>query len=130
MLLDTTLLIDFLRGKEEAINIIRKSQSNPLFTTEINVFEIITGTYLLENNIKEHLEKVNAMLSKLIVLEVNRNSAIEAGKIAATLIKEGKKIEETDCLIAGTALANGIKIIATRNKSHFERINNIKVLTY
>lgn len=130
MLLDTTLLIDFLRGKEEAVNIISKAQSGPLFTTEINVFELITGTYLLENNIKEHLEKVNAMLSKLIVLEVDRNSAIESGKIAATLIREGNKIGETDCLIAGTALANGIKTIATRNKMHFEKISQIKVISY
>ncbi len=124
------MLIDFLRGKEEAVELINKSQSSVLFTTEINVFELITGTYLLENKVKENLEKLNAFLSKLVILEINRNAAVESGKIAANLIKEGKKIEVTDCLIAGTAIANGIKIIATRNKSHFERINQIKVIDY
>jgi len=101
-----------------------------LFTTEINVFELITGTYLLETKVKENLEKLNAFLSKLVILEVNRNAAVESGKIAAALIKEGNKIEAIDCLIAGTAIANGIKTIVTRNKAHFERINQIKVISY
>ncbi len=130
MLLDTTLLIDFLRGKKEAIEILDKSATGILFTTEINVFELIVGAYIIEKNTKEHIEKVHALLSRLSVLNIDRNAAIESGKIAARLIKEGKRIEETDCLIAGTAIANGIKAIATRNKEHFERISEIKVISY
>lgn len=42
----------------------------------------------------------------------------------------GKKIGEVDCLIAAVALSNGIEEIVTENRTHFERISNVKVLSY
>ncbi len=129
-LLDTTLLIDFLRGKEEAIEVILSAESLSLATTEINVFELVTGAYLGKREVKEHLERMFAMLSRLTVLPLDRKASLRAGEIAGTLAKEGKMVEEMDGLIAGIALANGITEIITANKSHFERIKGLKVITY
>ncbi len=130
MLLDTTFLIDFLRGKKNAINLISHIEKKPLYTTEINVFELITGAYISKQEIKKHLEKIYALLSRINVLSLDRKSSIKAGEIAGKLIKEGKKIHETDCLIAGIALANGITNIVTENKSHYERIKGVKIISY
>jgi len=130
ILLDTTFLIDFLRGKKNAVELIEKSEGNTIYTTEINVFELITGVYISKQDTKKHIEQVKALISRINVLSLDRKSSIKAGEIAGRLIKKGKRIEETDCLIAGIALANGIKKIITENKSHYKRIAELKVKTY
>lgn len=130
MLLDSTILIDFLRGNETAVNTIRTLESTVLYTTEVNVFEIVTGTYAEKSNKHVHLEKFFALLSKIVVLPLDRKSSLKAGEIAGKLITEGKQIQETDCLIAGIALANGITQILTANKNHFERIPELRVISY
>ena len=130
MFADTTLLVDFLRGDQKAINLIQKVPSAPLFTSEINVFELIDGVYTANWEVQPHLDKVFAMLTKMTVLPFDRKAALKAGMISGMLTKEGKKIGETDCLIAGVALANGIKEFITKNKNHFVKINELKVITY
>ena len=70
------------------------------------------------------------MISRLRVLQLDRKAALKGGQILGSLIKEGKKIEETDCLIAGIAITNGINKIITANKTHYERIKEIKVIDY
>lgn len=130
MFLDTTLLIDFLHGKEKAIKVLEKATLYPLFTSEINVFELVQGVYLSPRNLHIQLEKIHGMLTQMIVLPFDRKTALKAGMISGELTKEGKKIGEVDCLIAGVALANGITEILTENKDHFERIKGLKVLSY
>ena len=130
MFVDTTLLIDLLRGKQEAIEVIRKVESRPLFTSEINVFELIEGVYASNLKVENHLEKVFALLTRITVLPFDRKAALAAGKISGILTKEGKKIGEVDCLIAGVALANGLHEIITENKEHFMRIPGLKIITY
>lgn len=131
MLADTTLLIDFLRGKESAVRMVEEiEKSGTLFTTEINVFELMIGIYAGSENVEVHTQKMLGILSKLVVLSLDRLATIQAAKIAGDLIKKGQKIEGTDSLIAGIALSNGINEIVTRNKSHFDRISEIKVITY
>lgn len=130
MLLDTSFIIDFLKGKENAIEAIKKFDKKQISTTEINVFELMTGVYALKSNVDIEISKVIAFLSALNVLALDRKASIKAGEILGNLIKGGKVIEQTDCLIAGIALSNGICDILTGNKKHFERIPNIKVITY
>ena len=130
MFIDTTLLIDFLRGEPRAVRMIQKAESNPFFTSEINVFELIDGVYTSSKEVQPHLEKVFALLTKINVLPFDRKAALKAGEISGTLTRAGKKIGETDCLIAGVALANGVSEIITENKAHFDKISGIKVITY
>ena len=45
--LDSTVIIDFLKSRKEAIDIIKHyKDKDSLFVTEINVFEILVGIYL------------------------------------------------------------------------------------
>ena len=48
----------------------------------------------------------------------------------ASLDKQGLTINQNDCLIASIILKNGFNKILTRNKKHFERIKNLKVVGY
>jgi tRNA(fMet)-specific endonuclease VapC len=129
ILVDSTVLIDFLRGKERAIHVIQEEEV-VLYTTEINVFELVTGAHAGERNTKEHLERVFAMLSRMIILPLDRKATMKAGQIAGELLRKGARIEETDCFIAGIALSNGITEILTKNLKHYKRIKEIQAVCY
>ena len=129
ILADTTLLIDFLRDKPSAVMAVQKYQAR-LFTTEINIFELIVGVYLSTVPTQRYLEKIRYLESQLVVLPLTRAATLEAGKIAGMLIKNGKKIEGTDSLIAGISMVNGIRDIITLNSGHFGRIPGINVVPY
>lgn len=130
MLLDTTFFIDFLREKEEAVIFLQKNQHLQLYTTEINVFELSVGIYLSRKNPQKHLELISAMLARMTVLPLERKATLKAGELAASAMKNGKTVGHTDSLIAGIALANGIKQIVTQNKAHFELFSDLKVYSY
>jgi tRNA(fMet)-specific endonuclease VapC len=129
ILVDSTVLIDFLRGKQKAIHAIQKEEV-VLYTTEINVFELVTGAHAGKKNQKEHLERIFGMLSRMIILPLDRKATMKAGEIAGVLLRKGKRIEGNDCLIAGIALSNGITEILTKNTKHYERIDQLKVVCY
>ncbi len=130
MFLDTTILIDFLHCEEKAIKIIKSLESQPLYTSEINIFELFRGAYLYGKDISRNIRKIETLASKLLVLNFDRKAALKSSIISAELSKKGQKIGETDCLIAGIALSNGIKKFVTNNKKHFERIPNLEVISY
>jgi len=130
MILDTTILVDFIRGKETAVSFIRKNKGESLFTTEINVFELFTGYFAMNRDTNLQLDKINFLLSKLIILQLDRKASLKSGEINGQLIKKGQTIDPTDCLIAGIGLANNVTSIVTRNKTHFERVSGIKVISY
>ncbi len=130
MLAETTFLIDLLKAKKEAIDFLEKNTIPLLYTTEICVFELMVGAYALRDKPEQEVQKINALLSRIVVLQVDRRAIIKAGEIAGTLLKQGKQIEDTDCLIAGIALSNGINQMITRNKEHYQRIPGITILEY
>ena len=130
MFLDTIILIDFLRGDKKAISTIKKIEHLPIYTSEINIFELIEGAYIADWEVQPHIQKILSLATKMTVLSFDRKSSLKAGMISGTLTKKGQKIGEVDCLIAGIALANGITTIITKNKKHFDKIIEIEVLSY
>lgn len=130
MLVDSTFLIDLLHEDQGAVSFVVAHQDVPFFTTEINVFELVSGVYATKTNIQKHLEQALALLSRIIILPLDRKATLQAGKIAGELIRQGQRIEDADCLIAGISLSNGLREIVTRNKDHFERIKEVNVVVY
>jgi len=129
---DTTFLIDLSRNRSDAVNIsLELDKEQKIFCTEVSVYEMILGVYAVKGiDHAEKLQKLEAMFNNFNLLALDHESAIKAGEIAGILLREGKTISDTDCMIAGIALANNINIVVTRNKEHFERIKGIKVEGY
>jgi tRNA(fMet)-specific endonuclease VapC len=75
------------------------------------------------------LEKTLKLLSIVNVVDLNRETAVEGGRIYAELLKKGEEIELNDCLIAATSLPLRIHEIVTRDLDHFNRVENIRVAT-
>jgi len=59
-----------------------------------------------------------------------RNSCELASEIFWSLKKEGKEIEQFDCVIAALLISNCINKILTRNSKHFEKIKKLEVISY
>ncbi|EZQ10224.1 twitching motility protein PilT [Candidatus Acidianus copahuensis] len=121
--LDTDMLIDFLRGKKEAVNYIEKNKGFSLKTTVVNLFELYYGSFLRGKG----KEEVDALKDALDILEFRYPE--EAGKEFAELSKNGEIIDVRDLLIGVIARENGCTIV-TGNAKHFSRINGLKVENY
>ena len=128
--LETTFLVDFLRGKEEAESVFndlvdRRSQ---ITITSPSLMEIMSGAH--NNQKKEELRKIEeVILSKVIILNLDKESAILAGEIDSELTLSGDSIGTTDIMIGAIAKHNNEPLI-TRNKKHFERIKGLKIESY
>ena len=130
--IDTTFMIDLLRGNTNAIKkAIDLELEDKVITTEVSVFEIYYGIFHRKGkNIKVYIKKLNKFLDKLEVFPLDRKSSIKAAKIASELTKRGLEIGSHDCMIAGITLSNGCKTIITDNVEHFKRIKELEVETY
>lgn len=122
--LDTTFLVDFLRG-----NTTITARPGELCTSAINVFEVYMGVYALRDptHRDRELKHVDQLFNTLEILPLTSPSAQQAAEIAGTLIREGKQIDEHDAITAAVALAHGVSAIYTRNVSHFKLIPGITV---
>lgn len=128
--LDTSFIIDLLRGEEKAKDIKNElNKKNELITiTSPSIIELITGANLSSASEKEK-EKINEFLSFTTIFNLDRTSSFLAGDIEANLIKKGKKIEIEDIMIAAITINNN-ETLLTRNKKHFSRIQNLKIRSY
>jgi predicted nucleic acid-binding protein len=122
IVLDTDILIDFLRNKREAVLLVESLRNENLATTGINAFELFWGAY----RAKSQLESVEKLLNSIIMLNTTKESMREAGRITASLDSQGNQINVGDLLIAAICKVNNYTI-ATNNKKHFERIEGLKL---
>lgn len=129
MILDTTAIIDLLRGNPEINKKIKELQDNNecFFLTAISVFEIWQGDEDLKN--KDKLNKINFLLDSLGTFLFDIPSAKEAGLIQSLLKEQGMIIDPEDSMIAGIA-KHQKEAVLTRNIKHFQRVNGLKVESY
>lgn len=111
MLVDTDVLIDYLRGRTEAVDYI-DNLSAPLFLSVLTVAELYAG-------VREGAErsKLDAFVSAFGIIPVDRDIAITGGLYRRDYGKShGTGL--ADALIAATATVRGLTLI-TLNKKHF-----------
>ncbi|MFX1480211.1 MAG: type II toxin-antitoxin system VapC family toxin [Promethearchaeota archaeon] len=130
VLLDTDLLIGFLRGNNEAVKIISKLLERHviLYTTSINAAELYFGAFL-SSRIQDNMEAVEKLLNTIKIIPFELVHSKIYGEIRSDLQKRGEIINEIDIFIATMAIEKDLPII-TRNTTHFERIMKLKVETW
>lgn len=127
---DTSIFVDCLRK-----NVVPASKSfikslqdvNTGYTSTITIAELSVGVHLSPK--KDALEKTLNLLAPVILVDIDRNIALEGGRIYSSLVRSGEEIELNDCLIAAAAISVGVDVIVTRNKKHFERIKGVRPVT-
>lgn len=127
--IDSDCIIDFLKGKENAIKTIEKYKYE-LMTTEISVFEIFFGVYIQKEINENEIMTAENFFNSIDVFSFNKECGNISAKILTNLIKNGKTIEQNDCFIAAIMKKNRCDKIITRNEKHFSRIEGIKVIGY
>ena len=125
--LDSNVIIDFLKGKKEAVEIIKKHQ-NKIITTEITAFEVLFGIFI-KQKLNER-ENAKEFFDSLEVLAFDQGCAKISAEIMVSSIKSGFTIDQNDCFIAGIMIKNGINEIITKNVKHFSKIKGLKAINY
>jgi len=128
--LDSSFVIDFLRGRESAKRLYKKliSINEVISLPSPVIMEIIGGAHLSRRKAEE-IEKINEFLESIITLNFDKKSAILAGEIESNLIKKGNQVENEDIMIGAIALQNN-ETLVTGNAKHFERIKGLKIESY
>ncbi|HQT98789.1 MAG TPA: type II toxin-antitoxin system VapC family toxin [Thermodesulfobacteriota bacterium] len=111
ILVDTDILIHFLRGRREAKDFLSSLlDRSQILCSSITVAEIFAGIRSGEE------EKTRALVDNLLVLDVTREVAERAGHYRRTI--RSQSLELDDCLIAATAFIHR-SVLATGNGKHY-----------
>lgn len=130
MILDTSFLIDLMKGELEAVKRLKYLEDNKIAQNVAapTLYELNVGITLSDKPEKEKKRVIDALTSaSILVLEAE--SAERAGEVQGKLIKEGKMLDPEDAMIAGIALVND-ETILSRNKEHFSRVADLRIETY
>lgn len=119
LLVDTTVLIDALRGKPEAARYIA-SLGAPPFVSVVTAAELYAG--VRDGPERRQLEFA---LAHSTLLEVSLPIGIEAG-LLKRLWARSHGLGLADALIAATAMRHGLDL-ATLNRKHFPMIAGLVV---
>ncbi len=129
MILDTSFLIDMLRGAPAMEDWERTLEDQGAsMATAISVMELWEGT-LLAGASQEERNHVNGLLSDLRVIGFDSQSARRAAEIEVELVERGTPIDLEDVMIAGIAKAHDEPVL-TGNPAHFERVDGLVVESY
>ncbi|MDP8976357.1 MAG: PIN domain-containing protein [Actinomycetota bacterium] len=113
-MLDSTVLIDYLRGRPAADRVdALLDAGETLSTTGINVEEIVRGLR------GDEQESAQALFSGLFVIPVGADEGWLAGTWRREAAAEGTTLTQADCLIAAAAVTAGARL-ATGNPRDFE----------
>jgi len=128
IIVDTDVLIDLLREKDDAVKNIRELEKNEeLATTDINVFELYFGAYN-SNKKDKNISSTRGLLKNLTLLHTTEEAMETGGRIYSDMKAKGKSIDIRDVLIAAITLQNGASLL-TRNREHFERIKELVLVS-
>ncbi len=129
-ILDSTLIIDYLKGKQSAVQTIHEllSSGNRPKTTAFNYYEVYFGEIAFAKK-TEKIQETLSFLDSLEILFPTLNSLKKSAEIRLLLQKKGKMIAPTDLFVAGIALLEG-ETLYTQNTKHFADIPNLKIKPY
>ena len=124
ILLDTSILIDFYRKKDKSKSVLFQLEKghHQLAISVITQFEIYKGAK------EEKIQFWNDFFQRLVILPFNSETALLAATVDNELKKISKQIDLADLFIAATAINANIPC-ATLNKKHFERIENLQLIS-
>ncbi|MFT5662028.1 MAG: tRNA(fMet)-specific endonuclease VapC [Sulfurimonas sp.] len=124
-LIDSDILIYFLKGKQEVVQKLSQIPIDDLYISRINYTELIYGAYN-SAKINQNLKVIEPFLDSFTVLEFTKESSLIFAKEKARLKKSGNIIADMDLMIASIAIANDCTLISN-NLKHFNRIQNLEL---
>ena len=129
MILETTFLVDLLRGNAKALEKLKELQQRKetQLVTAPTIHELWRGIIRRRYGDQQR-QKIEETLAGIMVLGMTAETAKRSGEIEGKLANEGSMIDPEDCMIAGIALHNKESVLT--NDEHFRLIEGLKVERY
>jgi len=128
MVLDSDIIIYFLKGKQDVVEKVLSIPNDKLYTTRINYSELLYGAY---NSLKveQNLKTIKQFLQELEILEYDEKSANIFVQLKAKLKASSNLIADMDLMIASIVIANK-QTLYTNNLKHFKRVENLGLILF
>lgn len=112
VLLDTTVLIDLLRGRSGAVARLRalRDAGDAVHTCAINVEETVRGLRSRESDAAERL------FAGLRIAALGEREGWQAGEWRRAFAARGRTLSQADCLIAAAAVSAGATLVTGNPK--------------
>lgn len=120
--LDSDVLIDFLRGAGPGCEVVRSlARGGGYRVTGVTAFELALGRAY-----RRDPRPVHTVLA-VPLLPLGREAGLRAGDLLAELRGAGRALDVRDAMQAGICLAAGATLV-TRNAAHFNRVRGLRVV--
>jgi predicted nucleic acid-binding protein len=121
VLVDTSVLVDYLRGHEGAAELLEQERRvAPLHASEVTRLEILAGMRPSEG------DGTRSLLSTLVWHVLDSEVAEEAGALGRRWLPSHRGIDGADLAIAATAIRTESRLL-TRNVMHFPMFPDLRV---
>ena len=120
VLVDTSVIIDYLRGHHGAEDVLEGERAAaPLHASEMTRLEVLAGMRTSEEG------GTRSFLSIFIWHPVDTLIAERAGELGRRWLSSHRSIDSADLAIAATAMVTGCKLL-TCNVKHFPMFTDLK----
>ena len=123
-LLDTDTCIDLLRGDEQVISRARQASPDACAVSSVTVYELFVGAVKSQRPERE-MQKVQLFVETVHELPFDGSAAHQTAQVRAALERDGQMIGPYDVMLAGQALALGLRLVSS-NLREFERVDGLK----
>ena len=104
VLVDTSIIVDVDRGKQDVIELCKQlTSTNNAYISTVSISEILTGAYLRKDHEKA-VKKAEKILSQFRWIPLNGETAKLVAELNAYLIANGQPIEYQDVAIVACFL--------------------------
>lgn len=125
-MLDTNILVDFLRGNAPGIlKVLRESDARAFAISSVVEAELLLGAHKSQNVARER-RRVEELLLPFEIVPFDSACAHQYAGLRAHLEKAGTPIGANDYLIAATALAHSA-VLVTNNVGEFSRVPGLMI---
>lgn len=124
-MLDTNILIYTVKSKPEVVRQQFEAHEGEICTSSVTAMEMLYGAHKSQS-VRRNLDVIDALLSRLTVLDFNLTAVEHAGAIRASLASEGRPIGPYDTMIAGHARSLGL-VLVTNNVGEFRRVSGLRL---
>ena len=122
ILLDTNVLIHFLKGRSPVVERMKASPGRELAISCITRYELEFGALQVGAAKRKVVQELCADLQQIPFDEA---AALEAAQIRSELAAKGRLIGPLDLLLAGTARSRGA-VFVTGNTREFARVKGLR----
>ena len=127
-LFDTDILSNLVKKRPSPylIERLRVIPQEKQYISSITIGEIVYGAFKSDQK-EKHLTQLKDKLIPLVqLIPFDEKEAFTYGEIRSILEKSGTPLNDTDLMIAATAVANNLVLITGKEK-HFSVIKNLQV---